>query len=290
MKVGFIGIGIMGHPMALNLINAGYELVVYNRTQEKCKALEEAGAVVADSPRDAAEQTEVIITIVADTPDVETVLFGKGGVSEADVSGKVIIDMSTISPIETEKFAERLKEKGAQMLDAPVSGGDVGAKNGTLAIMVGGSAEAFEKCRVLFEVMGKTIVHVGPSGHGQKTKMVNQILGATHVLAMAEGLRLMKHSGLDWEKALSVVSQGAAGSWMLNNLAPKILAGNFDPGFFIRLQSKDLRLAKELIDSLDMHLPAAELSERLFREAAQNGYGEYGTQGLYKYLEEKWKS
>ena len=281
MNIGFIGIGIMGKPMSLNLIKAGFNLTVYNRTPSRCEPLKEAGAAVAGSPREVAEKSDVIITIVSDTPDVEAVLFGENGVIEGIGDGKVVIDMSTISPIETEKFAKRLAEKGAEMLDAPVSGGDTGAIQGTLSIMVGGKPEVFERCKPIFEAMGKTITHIGPNGDGQKTKMVNQCLVIGNLLSVVEAVRLIRHSGLNAEQVLSAVSGGAAGSWQLSNLAPKVLQDDFAPGFMIKLLAKDLRIADNLIDSVSLDMPGFELCKRLIETAMNQDLGDLGTQGLF---------
>lgn len=287
MNVGFIGLGIMGQPMAQNLAKAGHTLTVYNRTASRCDPLKAAGAKVVDSPKAVAQATDVIITIVSDTPDVEAVLFGGDGVVEGVSSGNVVVDMSTISPAATESFAARLAERGAHMLDAPVSGGDKGAIAGTLSIMVGGSDDAFAKAKPLFDAMGKNVVHVGGNGDGQRTKACNQIAGALHVVAMSEALNLARAAGLDGEKVLAAISQGAAGSWMLSNLAPRALKNDFDPGFMIKLQAKDLRLAAEEIERLGIGAEGTLLAKTLFDRASEMGMGELGTQGLYKlYIEQ----
>ena len=287
MNVGFIGLGIMGQPMAQNLVKAGHLLTVYNRTASRCDPLQAVGAKVATTPKAVAQATEVIITIVSDTPDVEAVLFGADGVIEGIGAGKVVVDMSTISPAETESFAARLGERGALMLDAPVSGGDKGAIAGALSIMVGGSEEAFAKAKPLFDAMGKNIVHVGGNGDGQRTKACNQIAGALHVVAMSEALNLARAAGLDGEKVLAAISQGAAGSWMLSNLAPRALKNDFDPGFMIKLQAKDLRLAAEEIERLGIGAEGTLLAKALFDRATEMGMGELGTQGLYKLYTEQ---
>lgn len=280
MKVGFIGLGIMGRPMALNLIKASFKLTVFNRTRAKTEPLAAAGAAVADSPAEVARASDVVITIVSDTPDVESVLFGSDGLFHGAGSGKVLIDMSTISPEATIDFAGRLAEKECEMLDAPVSGGEKGAIEGTLSIMVGGKREVFERCLPLFNAMGKTIAYTGQSGNGQKTKLVNQIICATNIVSMVEGLRFARLAGLDMETTLKLVSSGAAASWMLSNLAPRILAGDFAPGFMIKLQQKDLRLVRETIQKTGATLPGTELAYELFSEAVAEGLGEQGTQGL----------
>jgi 3-hydroxyisobutyrate dehydrogenase len=280
MRIGFVGLGIMGRPMALNLIKTGFSLAVYNRTAAKRKPLIDAGATSTNSPREAAELCDAIITIVSDTPDVEAVLFGDDGVAHTLREGQIVIDMSTISPAATEGFSARLREKKVEMLDAPVTGGEKGAIEATLSIMVGGNRETFERCLPIFQAMGKTIVYAGESGAGQKTKLVNQVLCAQHIVAMVEGLRFARSAGLDLETTLKAVSNGAAGSWMLSNLAPRILQNDFAPGFTIKLQQKDLRLVREAVEKLDAEFPSTELAYDLFTDAVERGLGEQGTQGL----------
>ncbi|HKF59564.1 MAG TPA: NAD(P)-dependent oxidoreductase [Blastocatellia bacterium] len=280
MRIGFIGLGIMGKPMALNLIKAGHSLTVYNRTPVKCSPLVDAGARRADSPREAAEGSEIVITIVSDTPDVESVLFGPGGVAEGAGDGAIVIDMSTISPNATIGFAKRLSEQRCEMLDGPVTGGEKGAIEGTLTIMVGGKRDVFEKCLGVFQAMGKNIVYTGPSGNGQKTKLVNQIICACNIVSMTEGLRFAELSGLDLETTFRVVSSGSAASWILSNLGGRILQNDFSPGFLIKLQQKDLRLVEESIRELDNEFPGTDLAYRLFTEALARDLGEQGTQGL----------
>lgn len=280
MRVGFIGLGIMGAPMARNLIRAGYAPVVFNRTREKMQPLVEAGARGASSPRQVAKDADVIITMVSDTPDVEMVLFGPDGVAGGLSCGQTVIDMSTISPDATIEFARRLAEKDCAMLDAPVTGGEKGAIDGTLTIMAGGRREVFEMCLPILQAMGKNIVYTGPSGSGQRTKLVNQIIAALHLVAMAEGLRFATAAGLDLETTLRAVSNGAAGSWILSNLGPRVLRHDFAPGFSIRLQQKDLRLVVEAARKMNETLPGAELAYKIFSEAVARGFGEQGTQGL----------
>lgn len=284
-RVGFIGAGIMGQPMARNLLSAGFSLTVFNRTRSKCRPLVEAGASEAVTCAELARSSQVIITMVSDTPDVEQVLFGPDGVWDGLAPGKIVIDMSTISPQATERFAARLKDKGCQMLDAPVSGGQQGAIAGTLSIMVGGDQQTFEQCLPIFQAMGQKIVYMGPSGYGQRAKMVNQVVAALTIVAMTEGLHLAKRLGLDLVKVLDVVSSGAAGSWMLTNLAPRVLRGDFAPGFMIKLQQKDLRLVREAIQTLSDRFPATELAYTLFTDAVNRGLGQQGTQGLINLYE-----
>ena len=285
MHIGFIGLGIMGKPMAMNLIKAGFSLTVYNRTAAKCGPLVDAGAAAVSSPRAAAERAEVVITIVSDTRDVEAVLFGQEGVWSVLKPGQIVIDMSSISPAESQRFATRLSDSKVEMLDAPVTGGEKGAIEGTLAIMVGGKKETFTRCLPIFQAIGRTIVYAGQSGSGQKTKLVNQILCAQHIVAMADGLRFARESGLDMETTLKVVSGGAAGSWMLSNLASKILQNDFAPGFTIKLQQKDLRLVSEALQDMKGPYPATDLAYALFTQAVANGLGEFGTQGFINLFE-----
>jgi 3-hydroxyisobutyrate dehydrogenase len=238
------------------------------------------GAKPASSPAAVAATSEIIITMQPDTPEVEAVLFGENGVYEGLSAGKIVVDMSTISPEATVRFAARLREKQCELLDAPVSGGENGAIAGTLTIMVGGHEQDYKKCLPLFQAMGKNVVHLGANGNGQRTKLVNQVIFALNILAMSEGLHLAERIGLDTEKVLQVVSSGAAGSWMLSNLAPRILQNDFHPGFMIKLQQKDLRLAMELIKTLDEEFPGTALTYSLFTKAVEAGLGEQGTQGL----------
>lgn len=285
MRIGFIGLGIMGQPMAQNLMRAGFSLTVFNRTRSKCQPLVETGATEAAAGAAVARQSDVIITVVSDTPDVQQVLFGPDGVWDGLAPGKVVIDMSTISPEATEQFARQVREKGCEMLDAPISGGQKGAIEGTLSIMVGGDLATFDRCLPIFRAMGKKIVYMGQSGHGQRTKMVNQVVAALTIVAMTEGLHLAKQAGLDRARVLDVVSSGAAGSWMLTNLAPRVLRGDFAPGFMIRLQQKDLRLVRELIENMQGQFPGTELAYSLFTDAVNKGLGEQGTQGLINIYE-----
>jgi 3-hydroxyisobutyrate dehydrogenase len=280
LKVGFIGLGIMGQPMATNIVKAGFPLTVFNRSRGKCGPVAALGAAVANSPREVAAQSDVVITIVSDTPDVEEVLFGEAGVEHVVKPGTTVIDMSTISPRATLQFSRRLLEKGCTMLDAPVSGAERGAREGTLSIMVGGDKDVFEKCMPVFNAMGKTIVYTGPSGNGQKTKLVNQVIGSLNVLAVVEGLRLASAAGLNMEETFRAVSSGAAASRLLTNLGPKILSHDFAPGFSIKLHQKDLRLATEFIAELSGDFPGAQLVFSLFSEALRRGLGDQGNQGL----------
>ena len=282
MKIAFAGLGVMGAPMALNLIRAGYELHVYNRSPRRADQLLSAGATAHDTPADAAANADMFISIVSVTPDVEQVLFGENGAASALRPDTIAIDMSTISSKATVGFAERLAAQSVMLLDAPVSGGEQGAKSAALSIMVGGDRSAFERCLPVFEAMGSKVLYTGPSGSGQKTKMVNQVVGSLNLLAAAEGLRLAKAAGLDLTTTLAAVGHGAAGSWMWTNLGPKMAAGDFTPGFTIQLQQKDLRLARELFDDLSLQGPGTQLTFELFTKALQMGLGEQGNLAIFK--------
>ncbi|HEY8449229.1 MAG TPA: NAD(P)-dependent oxidoreductase, partial [Bacillota bacterium] len=284
-RIGFIGLGLMGQGMARNLLKAGYPLTVWNRTASKQEPLVAAGAQAAANPREVAERSDVVITIVSDTPDVEQVILGEGGVIEGARPGLVVIDMSTISPAATRAIAARLAARGADMLDAPVSGGTEGAAQGTLSIMVGGRREVFERCRPILETMGKRITYIGDHGAGQMTKLVNQILVVGHALAMSEALVFAAKAGLDLERVLEAVSAGAAGSWMLSYRGPQILRGDFSPGFTIDLQQKDVRLALEAADQLGVPLPATALVRQFYNTLQARGYGGEGNHALVRALE-----
>jgi 3-hydroxyisobutyrate dehydrogenase len=284
-RIGFIGLGIMGKPMCRNLMNAGFTCTVHTRTKSKADQLLVEGAVWAETPKAIAEQSDVIITIVTDTPDVEKVILGEDGILEAAVSGSVVIDMSTISPSATQDMARALEEKGVDMLDAPVSGGDAGAIAGTLSIMVGGKQSVFDRCLPVFEGMGKNINLIGGNGAGQLTKLCNQVAVSIANLAMAEALMLGAKADLDLEKMLAAISGGAAGSWQLSNLAPRIIKRDFDPGFMVKLQQKDLRLVLSAASELGLGLPGVSLVHQLFNTIEAAGEGDEGTQALVKSLE-----
>ncbi len=280
LRVGFVGLGIMGAPMANNILSAGFPLTVWNRTPARAEPLAAAGAKVAASPAEVAAASDVTVSCVTDSPDVEAIALGPGGIGEGAKAGTIYIDCSTIAPEVARRVAAVLGEKGVAMLDAPVSGGDVGAKAGTLAIMVGGEADAFARALPVLQAMGKTIVHVGPAGAGQVVKLCNQVAGALNLLAMSEAISLARRSGVSPEKMLEVVSAGAAGSWMLSNLAPRAVRGDFAPGFMVRLQQKDLRLVLEQAQATNAVLPGTALVTQLFRTLEAHGRGDDGTQAL----------
>ena len=269
MKVGFIGLGIMGRPMALNLKKAGHELFVPERASlaEEVRA---AATVVAD-PASVAQAAEVVITMVPDTPDVEQVLFGPRGVAEGLSPGKLVIDMSSISPTATKVFARRINEKGCDYLDAPVSGGEVGAKNATLTIMVGGPEAAFNRARPLFEAMGKNITLVGDNGAGQTCKVANQIIVALNLQAVAEALVFAAKAGADPAKVRQALMGGFANSRILEVHAERMIKRTFAPGFRIRLHQKDLDIALEAAREMGMSLPNTALAQQMFSAVAGAG-------------------
>jgi len=284
-RIGFIGLGIMGSSMSLNLLKAGYPVTVWNRTTSKTKALVEAGAKAATSPKEVAQESDIVIDIVTDSQDVEMVLLGKNGVIEGARPGTIVIDMSTISPIKTREIASKLKEKGVTMLDAPVSGGDIGAKNATLSIMVGGPIEAFNEALPVFQAMGKTITHIGTHGDGQVTKAVNQILVGINMLAVAEALMFAKKAGINLEKCYNAVSGGAAGSWQLTNNGLKLLKGDLEPGFKVKDYVKDLRIIMETAHETKMPLFGTALVQQMFRNLDAEGYQNKGTQAVITAVE-----
>ena len=285
-SVGFIGLGIMGLPMAGHILKAGYPLTVYNRTRSKTRSLEADGAAVAASPREVAENSQMIITMVSDSPDVQEVVAGPDGVLDGIRPGSVVMDMSTISPQVERDLDRQLQEKGCALVDAPVSGGDVGAQNATLAIMAGGEREPFDQAVPIFETMGKTITYCGPVGSGQLTKLCNQILVAVTLMGVSEALIFAGKNGLDQRVMIEAVKGGAAGSWQLSNLAPRVVDRDFAPGFMVDLIQKDLRLVTESAAGAQAVLPATTLVNQLFRTSQARGEGLEGTQALAKVLEQ----
>jgi 3-hydroxyisobutyrate dehydrogenase len=280
-RIAFIGTGIMGKPMALNLLKAGFKLTVHSRTKSKAQEVINAGALWADNPSQAAKNADVVITCVTDTPDVKEVLFGKNGVIESARPGLICIDMSTISPTETQQMAKTLAEKKVILIDAPISGGQIGAIEGKLSIMAGGPKESFEKVRPIFEAMGRTITYCGPSGYGQITKLANQIMVIHNIMSISEGLAFAQKAGLDLQATLAATSAGAAGSPSLKVLGPKIIAGDFKPAFSVDLQVKDLRLVLEYAEKIGQPLPGTKLVKELFTVLQKQGRGKDGTQALF---------
>jgi 3-hydroxyisobutyrate dehydrogenase len=271
--------------MARNLMKAGYALTVWNRSRPGIEALIAEGAAEGASPKDVAGRSDIVITILGDSEDTRQVALGEQGIIEGAHEGLVHIDMSTISPSVTRSIAERHAERGIEMLDAPVSGGEQGAIDGTLSIMVGGKEQVFERCTPVFEAMGKTIVYCGPSGSGQVVKLCNQVVVGINNLAMSEALVLAAKAGVAPATMLAAVKAGAASSWALHNLAPRVLSGDFKPGFKVAHQQKDLRLALEVARNEHAPLPGTALVHQLFAALEADGLGEAGTQALVKALE-----
>lgn len=286
-QVGFIGVGIMGNSMAGHLKAAGYDLHVYTRRKEKAAALIEAGATWHDDPGALAAASDVIITMVGYPHDVEQVYFGPEGAPETGVianlkPGSVAVDMTTSSPSLAERIAAAACEKGAAALDAPVSGGDVGAKNAALSIMVGGDQDAFDTVKPLFDLMGKSIALLGPAGAGQHTKMVNQTVIAGTIMGVAEALAYGRRAGLDLEQVLEVIGGGAAGGFQLNVLGKKMAEGDFAPGFFVHHFIKDMGIAKGEAGRMGLDLEVLSLAKGIFERFAEAGGREDGTQGIFK--------
>jgi 3-hydroxyisobutyrate dehydrogenase len=280
--IGFIGLGVMGKSMARNLLKAGYPLFVYTRTKEKAADLLNEGAVWKETVAALAKEVDVIITMVGYPRDVEEVYFGDNGIIEHAKEGTYLIDMTTSTPSLAERIYEAAKAKKMYALDAPVSGGDIGAREARLAIMVGGDEAAFHECKPIFEVLGKNIVLQGKAGAGQHTKMCNQIAIATNMIGVCEALAYAKRAGLDLVKVLESISTGAAGSWSLSNLAPRMMVGDFEPGFYIKHFIKDMKIALEEAERLGLQLPGLELAQSMYEELAAKGEENSGTQALYK--------
>ena len=279
-RIAFIGTGIMGAPMALNLLKAGFPLTVHSRTKHKAQPVIEAGAAWADHPAAAARDADVVITCVTDTPDVETVLLGPNGVIEFARPGTICIDMSTISPHATQRMGRHLAENEIVLLDAPVSGGQIGAVSAHLSIMVGGPAEALERVRPILMALGKSITHCGPLGAGQTTKLANQVMVIHTIMSIAEGLAFAERAGLDLRITLEATAAGAAASHSLKVLGPKIIAGDMKPAFMVDLQLKDLRLVLEHAKQVGQPLPGVALANELLTVLQAQGRGNDGTQAL----------
>jgi 2-hydroxy-3-oxopropionate reductase len=285
-RVGFIGLGIMGMPMARNLMEAGYELTVHNRSPEKAEELGKEGAAVAATPREVAENSDVVITMLPDSPQVREVVAGEDGMLGGISEGALLIDMSTISPVVTEELAEAVKEKGASMLDAPVSGGDVGAIEGTLSIMVGGEQADFQRAKPLFEAMGKTITHVGPTGAGQVTKAANQVVVALTIEAVSEALVLGSAGGVSAEKILEVLSGGLASNKVMEVKREKFLSHTFEPGFRSELHHKDLGIALAAGREYGVVMPATAVVYQLFEALMTRGRGGWDHSALLTLIED----
>lgn len=284
MKVGYLGLGIMGSAMAANLLKAGFDLTVWNRTASKADAFHPLGATVAEMPAQVAAACDVVCINVTDTPDVEEILFGEHGIASGAKPGLIVIDHSTIRPDSTRDFADRLSKMGVTLLDAPVSGGDVGARNGTLSIMVGGDRSAFQTCLPIFQAIGKTITHVGPSGAGQVCKACNQIAVLTNLAGVCEAIHYARKNALDVSTMIEVVNGGAGGSWQLANLGPKIVADDLKPAFMIELALKDLRIVESSAAAVGIELNAVVEARRYLERVRDAGGGSLGTQAMINAL------
>jgi len=284
-EIGFIGTGVMGKSMAGHLMSAGYRVHVYTRTKAKAEDLLSRGAVWHDAPAELAAACDVVVSIVGYPADVEDLYLGGGGIVANAKPGAYLIDMTTSSPSLARRIHEAAAARGASALDAPVSGGDVGAREARLSIMVGGDAAAFEAVKPIFEIMGKNIVHQGGPGAGQHTKMCNQIAIASGMIGVCEALAYAKSAGLDPTTVLASIETGAAGSWSLSNLGPRIIAGNFEPGFYVKHFIKDMKIALDAADEMGLELPGLSLARSLYERLSDMGFADKGTQALYKILE-----
>lgn len=282
MKIGFIGTGVMGKSIVKHFLAAGHEVAVYNRTKSKTDELVAHGAVWQDTPAEVANTSEIIFSMVGYPSDVEEIYYGSKGVFAVDVTGKILIDLTTSTPTLAEKIYQSAKKNGADSLDAPVSGGDLGAQNGTLTIMVGGDQPAYEKVVPLFEIMGKSYSLQGAAGAGQHTKMANQIMIAGTMTGLTEMLVYAKAANLDVEKVLETLGGGAAQNWSMSNYAPRILKADYSPGFFVKHFIKDLKIALDEAEKMQLNLPATKLATELYEQLADRGFENDGTQALIK--------
>lgn len=283
--IGFIGVGVMGKSMVRNLMKNGFEVSIYARTKAKVTDVLAEGALWCDSIAQCAQGKDAVITIVGYPKDVEEVYFGQGGILENASAGCVLIDMTTTSPQLSVKIEQAAKEKGLKALDAPVSGGDVGAKNGTLSIMVGGEKETYTQCLPIFQAMGTNIIYEGKAGAGQHTKMANQIALGGAIAGVCEALTYAKKVGLDLQTMLDSISKGAAGSWQMSNMAPRMLKGDFDPGFFVKHYIKDMNIALEEASHVNLTMPVLNEVHDMYQALDDRGMGDLGTQALIKYYD-----
>jgi 2-hydroxy-3-oxopropionate reductase len=284
-KIGYIGLGIMGKPMARNIMKAGYEMVVHNRSRESVHELVSEGAIEAHSPVEVAEQVDVVFTNLPDSPDVELVALGEKGITQGVHEGLIYIDNSTIKPATARKVGHELAKKGVTMLDAPVSGGDIGAINGTLTIMVGGPTKALEKVMPILQTMGKTITHVGGLGDGQIAKVANQIMVAAQIVAMGELLILAQKAGADPEKIVQAVRGGAAGCWTLDNKPQRLFDGNREPGFKAYMQAKDLGIVMDTAREYGIPLPSTSVNTQLFNAMLEMGMADQDNSAVIGVIE-----
>ncbi|WP_283248438.1 NAD(P)-dependent oxidoreductase [Bacillus sp. FJAT-49711] len=281
--IGFIGIGVMGKSMANHLLSEGYRLFVYSRTKEKAEDLLVNGAEWKDTPKEIAENADIIITMVGYPHDVEEVYFGEKGLFAGANNPKIFIDMTTSTPTLAKKIYEKGNKVGVHTLDAPVSGGDIGAKNGTLSIMIGGDVNTFEEMMPIFNILGGNIVYQGEAGAGQHTKMCNQIAIASNMIGVSEAIVYARRAGLDPETVLKSISSGAAGSWSMSNLIPRVLKEDYSPGFFIKHFIKDMGIALEEAEKMNLQLPGLDLAKKMYDSLADQGEENNGTQSLIKY-------
>lgn len=282
-NVGFIGIGVMGKSMANHILKAGFPLHVYTRTASKAEELVLQGATLHQSPSELAAACDIVITMVGYPKDVEEIYLHADGLIAHAKAGAYLIDMTTSSPQLAARIYDACRLKGLHALDAPVSGGDIGAREATLSIMIGGDVEAFEAMRPLLELLGKNIVHQGAAGAGQHTKMCNQIAIASNMMGVCEALAYAQHAGLNANTVLKSIESGAAGSWSLSNLGPRMMAGNFEPGFYIKHFIKDMGIALEAAKEMGLNTPGLTLAESLYKQLAAKGYEDKGTQALFNY-------
>lgn len=281
-RIGWIGTGVMGKSMCSHILKAGYKVSVYNRTKNKADELIKQGAEWCLNPKEVAEKSDIIFAIVGFPKDVEEVFLGENGILKGVKEGTIIIDLTTSEPTLALKIYEEAKKKGVSSIDAPVSGGDVGAREGTLAIMTGGDKETYKKVMPFFELMGKNIAYMGKAGAGQHTKMSNQILIASTMIGVVESLLYAYKAGNDLTEVINVIGKGAAGCWSINNYGPRIVDGNFDPGFFIKHFVKDMGIALQEAQQMNLSLPGLALAYQFYISAMSLGFENLGTQGLYK--------
>lgn len=282
-RIGFIGLGVMGTSMAAHLMAAGHSLTVFNRTREKAEGLIKHGAQWADTPGAVAAASDILISMVGYPHDVEKIYFGEGGILSAMKAGGYVVDMTTSSPKLARRLYEAAKEREIASLDAPVSGGDIGARNASLVVMVGGDRGAFDAVKPIFELLGRTIRYFGPAGSGQYAKMANQIAIASNMMGVCEAVAYAKRAGLDPAEVVETISGGAAGSWSLSNLAPRMLRGDYAPGFFIKHFIKDMGIALASAEEMHLDLPGLKLAKRLYDELSARGMEDSGTQALIRW-------
>ena len=280
MKIGWIGTGIMGGPMAGHLQAAGHELYIFTRTRDKAELLLKNGAHWCKSPAEVADNSEIVFTMVAFPADVEEVYLGENGIFSIEGSCRILVDMTTSRPILAQTISRTAEKRGIDSLDAPVSGGDIGARNATLAVMVGGKKAVFDTVLPLFQLMGKTISYMGGSGAGQHTKMCNQILVAGTMIGVCESLLYADKAGLDQQAVIDIIGKGAASCWSINNLGPRIVSGNYEPGFVVEHFIKDMAIALQEADGIGLSLPGLALAHKLYLEVQAQGHGRLGTHAL----------